>query len=220
MPDDPRHRLLHAAAEVYAQHGWRGATTRRIAEAAGVNEVTLFRQFGSKDALLGTAVAELARVTEAASLPTVPACPEAELLAWSRAHHAATCTMRDLVRQLMSDAREHPEPAHCASDGVLAGFARLRQYVLALRRHGFMDGPAPVTPAEVRGAVTMFMGAVFADAMNRELMPAMFPLSAEASLRAYVRTFLRGIGVPVGTPVGTPVGMPSERSSVAVRTPE
>ena len=212
MPDDPRHRLLHAAAEVYAQHGWRGATTRRIAEAAGVNEVTLFRQFGSKDALLGTAVAELARVTQSTDLPTIPVCPEAELLAWSRAHHSATCTMRDLVRRLMSDAREHPEPAHCASDGVLAGFARLRQYVQGLRRHGFMNGPSPITSAEVRGAVTMFMGAVFADAMNRELMPTMFPLSVEASLRAYVRTFLRGIGVPVATP--------TERTAAAVRTPE
>lgn len=212
MVDDPRHRLLHAAARVYAEHGWRGATTRRIAEAAGVNEVTLFRQFGSKDVLLETAMSELARVTDATGLPAVPVCPESELLAWTRAHHETTGAMRDIVRRLMSEAREHPGPAHCASDGPLAGFARLRQYVLALRRHGFMQGPEPVTPAEVRGAVTMFMGAVFADAMNRELMPAMFPLSVEASLRAYVRTFLRGIGVAV-----TP---PSERSTPAVRTPE
>ena len=56
MIDDARHRILAAAARVYAQHGWRGATTRRIADEAGVNEVTLFRQFGSKDALLATAM--------------------------------------------------------------------------------------------------------------------------------------------------------------------
>src|SRR5450631_1601625 len=47
-----RARILEAAARVYAKHGFRGATTRLIAIEAGVNEVTLFRTFGSKGALL------------------------------------------------------------------------------------------------------------------------------------------------------------------------
>ena len=47
-----RERILEAAARVYAMHGFRGATTRLIANEAGVNEVTLFRSFGSKGALL------------------------------------------------------------------------------------------------------------------------------------------------------------------------
>src|ERR671914_1594713 len=45
---DSRERILEAAARVYAQYGFRGATTRLIAQEAGVNEVTLFRLFGSK----------------------------------------------------------------------------------------------------------------------------------------------------------------------------
>jgi len=45
-------RILEAAARVYSKHGFRGATTRLIAAEAGVNEVTLFRTFGSKGALL------------------------------------------------------------------------------------------------------------------------------------------------------------------------
>ena len=53
-----RDQLLDAAAQVYAEAGYRGATTRRIAAAAGVNEVTLFRQFGSKDALMREAIAQ------------------------------------------------------------------------------------------------------------------------------------------------------------------
>jgi AcrR family transcriptional regulator len=47
-----RERILDAAARVYSKHGFRGATTRLIAAEAGVNEVTLFRTFGSKGALL------------------------------------------------------------------------------------------------------------------------------------------------------------------------
>ena len=56
-----RQSLLDVTAKLYAEHGWLGTTTRRIAEAAGVNEVTLFRQFGSKEGLLLEAITLAAR---------------------------------------------------------------------------------------------------------------------------------------------------------------
>lgn len=57
-PADTRQRLLDAAAHVFAQHGLAGSTTRAIAEAAGVNEVTLFRHFQTKDRLLAAVVGQ------------------------------------------------------------------------------------------------------------------------------------------------------------------
>ena len=56
MSDPTRTQLLEAAARIYSEAGFRGATTRRIADEAGVNEVTLFRLFGSKGALIAEAV--------------------------------------------------------------------------------------------------------------------------------------------------------------------
>jgi len=50
-------RLLEAAARIFARDGLSGATTREIARAAGVNEVTLFRHFRTKENLV-SAVAE------------------------------------------------------------------------------------------------------------------------------------------------------------------
>jgi len=50
--DSTRERLLDAAAQTFARDGLRGATTREIARKAGVNEVTLFRHFKSKEQLL------------------------------------------------------------------------------------------------------------------------------------------------------------------------
>lgn len=47
-----RAQILEAAAHVFAQHGFRGATTRAIAQAAGVAEGTLFRYFPTKRHLL------------------------------------------------------------------------------------------------------------------------------------------------------------------------
>lgn len=50
--DLTRERLLDAAAQTFSRDGLRGATTREIARVAGVNEVTLFRHFKSKEQLL------------------------------------------------------------------------------------------------------------------------------------------------------------------------
>ena len=195
MIDDHRHRIIEAAARVYAQHGWRGATTRRIADEAGVNEVTLFRQFGSKHALLDQMMQLCARRDSSPSMPRTPKDPENDLLQWVVNQHEKISTMRSIVRQMMSDAEERPDVAGCASHGPSAAAAQLREYVVQLRRHGWIPESGDVTPAEVRAAVTMLMGALFADAMNRDLMPAMFSLPVQESLRGDVRIFLRGIGV-------------------------
>ena len=58
MTHPTREQILQAAARLYADHGFRGTTTRAIAEAAGVNEVTLFRIFGSKETLIVEAMRE------------------------------------------------------------------------------------------------------------------------------------------------------------------
>ena len=50
--EETRERMLTAAREVIARKGKRGATTREIADVAGVNEATLFRHFGTKEALI------------------------------------------------------------------------------------------------------------------------------------------------------------------------
>jgi len=55
-PDETRQRIIDAAAEVGSQVGYAKATTKAIAEAAGVNEVTLFRHFGTKENLFSAAI--------------------------------------------------------------------------------------------------------------------------------------------------------------------
>jgi AcrR family transcriptional regulator len=47
-----RDRIIDAALELMFERGYDGTTTRTIAERADVNEVTLFRQFGTKRNLL------------------------------------------------------------------------------------------------------------------------------------------------------------------------
>lgn len=49
--DQRRAQILEVAIAVFGRRGFRGATTRAIAETAGVSEATIFRHFPSKDDL-------------------------------------------------------------------------------------------------------------------------------------------------------------------------
>jgi AcrR family transcriptional regulator len=50
-PNQTRQRIIDATAQLFFEKGFAATTTRAIAERAGVNEVTVFRHFGSKDKL-------------------------------------------------------------------------------------------------------------------------------------------------------------------------
>jgi AcrR family transcriptional regulator len=49
--EERRGSILRAAARVFAENGFRGTTTKALAEAAGVSEALIFKHFPSKEAL-------------------------------------------------------------------------------------------------------------------------------------------------------------------------
>ncbi len=55
-PRETRQRIIDAAVEIGSKVGYARATTKAIAEAAGVNEITLFRHFGNKENLFAAAI--------------------------------------------------------------------------------------------------------------------------------------------------------------------
>jgi AcrR family transcriptional regulator len=185
-----RQKLLAAAARIYGESGFRGATTRRIADEAGVNEVTLFRLFGSKSALISEAIrAHAPRATNPGGLPDEPVDPERELSEWCGAQLTHLRAARSMIRKAMGEIEEHPEMAPCMSEGTQFAFHELLGYVGRLDRLG--DG---ITESEVRTAAAMLISALFADAMGREMMPGLYPQPESAAAALYARLFLRAIG--------------------------
>jgi len=57
--EDRRQQILDVAFGLFARKGYEGATTREIAEEAGINEALLFRHFSSKENLYWTMIEEV-----------------------------------------------------------------------------------------------------------------------------------------------------------------
>lgn len=186
---DIRDRIIAAAKRVYAAHGFRGATTRLIAIEAGVNEVTLFRTFGSKAALFQELMRDLAAANSVAALPDDPQDPERELTEWCTATLTQMREARSFIRKSIAELEERPDAALSACEGPNCAGQMLMDYTNRLAERGLAD-----PDADSFTAVAMFMSALFGDAMCRELMPDGFPQPAEEAPAKYVRTFMRAVG--------------------------
>lgn len=195
---DVRDRLLHAALRVFQEAGSRGATTRRIAREAGVNEITLFRHFGTKGALLSEALQAAAKEDLVAGLPAEPRDPEAELTEWCRTHLAHLRRARSMIRACMGEVDQAPEAREMAGATPTKVAMELSAYLARLTERGLA---APdLDPA---AASAMLMGALFTDAMGRDFMPQRYPYAVEEAPEKYVTLFLRAIGSrPVPAPRG------------------
>ncbi|MGK2961208.1 MAG: TetR/AcrR family transcriptional regulator [Gemmatimonadaceae bacterium] len=187
---DTRETILDAAARVFSQHGFRGSTTRRIAEAASVNEVTVFRYFGSKAALLQEAVKGINASSTTNSLPRDPIDPTAELTRWCGSLVEHLTLRQSVIRKCMGELEERPELAARATDAPKRATSELCTYFRRLKAKGYtsenFDAPA---------AAAMLIGAIFHDAMGRRMMPDIYPKPARNAPRRYADLILRAIGV-------------------------
>jgi AcrR family transcriptional regulator len=218
-----REKLIEAAARVYAAAGFRGATTRRIADEAGVNEITIFRLFGSKAALIEEALRSRGAsargdgAPHASALPRVPVDPEREVGAWAAGALSHLRRDRVLIRKTLAELEERPEIAPTLCGGMCDAEVELREYARRLRRAGRLSDPAGDAcgiKVDLDVAVAMFTSALFADAMGRDVMPEMYPQPAERAPVLYTRCFLRSIGLrraASGTLASGAAGTPGAR---------
>lgn len=188
---DIRDKILQAALAVFSEVGFRGATTRRIAQEAGVNEITLFRHFGSKDRLLHEAIsrADFKHPCSQPELPDQPRRPRAELLAWARAHMSHLQQMRSLMCTCLAEMDAHPEIVP-RNTPTTESIAHLTRYLKKLKELGFTT-----TDFDADIVAPAFLGVLFADVMGRGIMPDVYTRSPEKTLEGYVDFFLHGMGV-------------------------
>jgi AcrR family transcriptional regulator len=127
--EDTQKRILQAATQLFTEVGYQRATTRLIAEAAGVNEVTLFRHFGNKKALLMACV-------DAHNAAGFTATFESELSGVyatdiQRMAQRQIDDMRanvEMLRMLLCEARNLPELRQILLAGSRSNQERLSRY--------------------------------------------------------------------------------------------
>ena len=181
--DETRKRILQAAAQVFAEKGYARATTRALAAAAGVNEVTLFRHFGNKQNLFAAVIDEYAASALTAAL-------EAQL---TGEYHQDLLTMGGHVMQLLFERRDAVRLMLCEAahfPGVREVMAQnprqLRQALARYLQQQMEQGR--VRRAHPEAMAQAFWGMFFAYAISLGILAE--PVSPELSLEELVAQFV------------------------------
>jgi AcrR family transcriptional regulator len=129
-------RMFDAALTVLAQQGYAGATTRKIATAAGVNEATLFRRFGDKRQLILAAIhADISALSQGGITPSGDL--ETDLIQVVE-YYANIYQHRDgLVGTLLLEGARNPEVAALIKE-PLGSLSRIAEVFAGYQQSGQM----------------------------------------------------------------------------------
>lgn len=188
---ETRERLLTAAARVFARDGLTGATTRAIADAAGVNEVTLFRHFRTKQRLLAAVVHENFSAPDGARpnspLPTTADLAE-DLRAHARRYELLLQENLPLIRTMIGEIHHHGQHERQVYHAI---FQPLRDELIARLEKARTErqlraGVDPVVLSD------LFGGMIFTGVLRRASTHARREYPAAAYLDLAVELVVRG----------------------------
>jgi AcrR family transcriptional regulator len=172
-----RDRLLVSARAVFAEKGFRGATTRDIAKRAELTEPMVFRYFGSKAALF-----------EEAAVEPVVAFMDGYVEEWGAREHGSTDAVRE-VRDFTSRLLDVLD----ADRELLVAIMAAGQFDPALE-------PAADRLQEAFGRIIeMFEGMIETEFTIRELETPDRPAFARVLLGLVVAFSLHGDWLQIGT---------------------
>lgn len=189
-PEETRERILTAAREVIGRKGKRGATTREIADVAGVNEATLFRHFGTKEALLVACAQHFCGYLVLADVAGgLHGTVAEDLLVLAQLMFARFVALGDMIRwSLVEQEYEKDIFAETAWQPQLAILAVLTDFMQRRIASGELRG-------DPQKLAMVFLGVVFMHALSRKKFPDSLLHRAEPddALRFYIDVFLNGV---------------------------
>lgn len=185
-PEDTHLRLLTATRALLAQKGRRGTTTREIADLAGLNEATLFRHFGSKDALVEACVAHYCKSEEIEQLiASLDGDLESDLRRIGLALIARMESLRDLIVMSLAEEESTGPVGTAPWRGPIAIRQLLADYMTKRVKDGELEGDPPFL-------ARFFMGMIFSQVMGRKKFPQEYPSDPQEVLDLQLGIFLNG----------------------------
>ncbi|TAM88401.1 TetR/AcrR family transcriptional regulator [bacterium] len=182
-PEETRDRILAAAREVYVRNnGSRGATTREIAQLAGVNEVTLFRHFGSKERLLAEMVGRCCVHQKITEIVEETGDLRADLIRVGFTLARGMEQIEDLIRVHLNDSSLDD------SSALFEGPRRIQRAI-----EGFMSRHVAAGRlfGDPRRLTRAFSGMIFAHVMGKRLWDEHGP-TTQGDIVSYTDIFLKG----------------------------
>lgn len=139
-----KEELLKAATYIFAQKGYRGASTRAIARRAQVNEGSIYRLFGSKRRLYWAVLEESLDAACSFLASQKENSPEQILMAWTQASKTDLVAMRLLHFAILEGA---PEGRKLAKRSLAQLYLPLADYVEGLKQRGTIGSKIPTWAA-------------------------------------------------------------------------
>ncbi len=188
---ETRQQILRAALKLFSERGFMGATTREIADEAGVAEVTLFRHFLSKDYLFEETLKGYSFLPELqevlAKIQGMDYEEGMNVIALS--FFEALKKRRDIIRIIQSEVYRYPEKIHLAYHEMIDGLIKaLSGHLRGLQKKGLLRDFDPYNGARA------FMGMIFSlFNMQEILLRSKYRKEDENTLiAAFVNIFIRG----------------------------
>jgi AcrR family transcriptional regulator len=184
-----RDRILDAATRLFARDGL-GASTRAIARVARVNEVTLFRHFGSKDELLRQAVGLWSQRYETEFIVSrlkTRADFRATVRAFAELYQRKLMENEDLIRTFMGELKRHTKLCRrLFIDAPQSSRQKFIDYLRAAQKARLVRADLdPVTAADA------FTGMLLAGSLRSPLTEASY--EPKAYLESCLELFLQGV---------------------------
>ena len=102
-------QIYLAVIQVVSERGYSGATTKQMADAADVSEMTLFRKHGNKAELVNQAIAFMIEQTDFSSAAHYTGDVHADLLRVVQAYQDTAVKHGLFIFSLFADLTRHPE---------------------------------------------------------------------------------------------------------------
>ncbi len=163
--------IFQVVMEIVAERGYAGATTRQIAETAGVSEVTLFRKYGSKAELVKRAIGALVEQTEFESATQYTGDIRADLLRVLQAYQETVILHERFFFALFVEFNHAPELADSFSQ-PLGLFQSIGELLSRYQAQGVLTAENPLhSTASLLGPLLYF--SMIAHSVGDTSMPPM-----------------------------------------------
>lgn len=175
--------VFRATMQTVTERGYAGATTKQIAKAANVSEVTLFRKYESKAELVRQAITTLTDAVDFTTAAEYTGDVTADLLRVVQAYQTVAEENGQFMFVLFTEIPRHPELAHLVGRplGMMNSIGRL------LARY---QADGALRPEHPLHAVAALLGPVMVLNLMREVRPDMAPPPLD--LAAHVEGFVNG----------------------------